>query len=111
MSATVTAPRATATAARTTTAPRAAPFANATATAEEGDAHRMGVTLLNASDVAACAVTCFLLALTTMEFTKLTRSPVAGHAVAASLLALGAAASLCVTTRLFKAHYGVSAPS
>ena len=70
---------------------------------DESDA--MAMTLVNASDVAAFALTCWLLALTTKAFTKLAPQKVAGQAVTAGFLLLGSAAGICVTTRLFKAHY------
>jgi hypothetical protein len=74
-------------------------------TADETDARTISATLVNASDVAAFAFTCWLLALTTKAFTKFAPNQIAGQAVTAGFLVLAAAAGVCVTTRLFKAHY------
>jgi hypothetical protein len=71
----------------------------------ETDAATMSKTLLNASDVASFALTCWLLALTSKAFTKFAPNPTAGNAVTAVFYAFGAAALVCVTTRLFQAHY------
>jgi hypothetical protein len=77
----------------------------------ERDQKAMGQALIVASDVILFAMTCWLLALTAQAFTQLATTPTtqtwarAGYGTAGSFLALGAAASLCVTTRLFQTHY------
>jgi hypothetical protein len=80
------------------------------------DAESMGQMLIIASDTTAFALTCWLLGLTTQAFTKFAVTPKtdmyarAGHATAGTFLALGGAAMLCVSTRLFQAHYKEHGP-
>ena len=69
------------------------------------DAVIMSKTLLNASDVASFALTCWLLALTTKAFTKFAPATKVGNGVAAVFLLAASAAGVCVTSRLFQAHY------
>lgn len=68
------------------------------------DAVVMSETLVNASDVAAFALVCWLIALSATSFSRAANSQL-GHWVAGSFYALGAASALCVSSRLFKAHY------
>lgn len=80
------------------------------------DAKAMETTWIIAYDTFTFALTCWLLALTTQSYTKFAitaKSEVyarAGYATAGTFLALGAAAMLCVSTRLFQTHYKEHGP-
>jgi hypothetical protein len=72
------------------------------------DVKNMQQTLVTSSDVAATALTFWLLALTTQLFGQSSKSEKgvrAGNAVAGVFMLFGAAAAICVTTRLYQTHY------
>ena len=72
------------------------------------DVQNMQQTLVTASDVAATALTFWLIALTSQCFgqaSKTEKGVRAGNAVAGVFMLFGAAAALCVTVRLYRTHY------